>query len=292
MLEVVTNLTTKFLSKIRVHIHLLLIAVKNFSMRWNSILRHWKFFIISNFKRILEDFFSTQDMNIPMDEVIKLNNLTAGRDKLARLLQYASRAVWYFLQKRNLNQKSMDKLKNLEYHLSTFRKLLRLGRSLDVLYGALNSLHYSDRIVSATSSMSKVAHALYLLCDHIIWFSRVGLMDVRSDQWLETANRYWLYSIVMSLVRDLYELQKILKSQQYKFNTKNLSLFSRELSRFAVGHKDVVLDSLKNLCDVFIPLAALGYVKLSPGTVGVLGVISSAAGLYALIDPFAKLAPS
>ena len=38
--------------------------------------------------------------------------------------------------------------------------------------------------------MSKVAHALYLLCDHIIWFSRVGLMDVRSDQWLETANRY------------------------------------------------------------------------------------------------------
>lgn len=53
-----------------------------------------------------------------------------------------------------------------------------------------------------------------------------------------------------------------------------------------------MVDTLKNTCDLFIPMAALGYVRLSPGTVGMLGVVSSVAGIAALINPMYKLCPA
>lgn len=59
------------------------------------------------------------------------------------------------------------------------------------------------------------------------------------------------------------------------------------------AHQAVVLDTLKNACDFFIPFTALGYTKLTPRTIGLLGVVSSVAGLIAILQPTtAKLVPS
>lgn len=57
-------------------------------------------------------------------------------------------------------------------------------------------------------------------------------------------------------------------------------------------NKGVVIDTVKNVCDFFIPFTALGYVKLTPGTVGWLGTVSSLMGLIVLVEPLAKLSPS
>jgi peroxin-11B len=58
-----------------------------------------------------------------MDLIIKLNSEVAGKDKLARLIQYASRALWDSLDAKNDNHASLiHQLKSLEYILSSFRK--------------------------------------------------------------------------------------------------------------------------------------------------------------------------
>ena len=57
-------------------------------------------------------------------------------------------------------------------------------------------------------------------------------------------------------------------------------------------HKDVFIDTLKNSCDMFIPLTALGFTKLSPSTVGVLGAVSSLAALVTIVKPITKLVPA
>ncbi|XP_034170819.1 peroxisomal biogenesis factor 11ab isoform X2 [Osmia lignaria lignaria] len=72
-----------------------------------------------------------------MDIVLKLNEQTVGRDKIIRLLQYGSRAYWYYAQNTRSTQHSAEVLRSLEYTFSSFRKLLRLGRCLDSLYSAL-----------------------------------------------------------------------------------------------------------------------------------------------------------
>lgn len=58
-----------------------------------------------------------------MDTIIKLNSQVAGKDKVARLLQYSCRTLWDSLNQKNEAQVALiSQLKNLEYILSSFRK--------------------------------------------------------------------------------------------------------------------------------------------------------------------------
>ncbi|XP_076675762.1 peroxisomal biogenesis factor 11ab [Andrena cerasifolii] len=230
-----------------------------------------------------------------MDTILKLNEQTAGRDRIVRLMQYGSRAYWYYAQNIRTTQHSAEILRSLEYTFSSFRKLLRLGRCLDSLYSALKIMKYPDVTVRVTLSISKIANALYLLADHIIWIGRVGLFRVDIEKWSKVANKYWLMTIIMNLTRDIYEIIKILDSAGKGVLARpNLSTIGTqyEMLYHLRNHKDVVMDAIKNGCDLFIPLTALGFTKFTPGTIGIFGVISSVVGLYTIIHPLYKLTPA
>ncbi|KAK6642775.1 hypothetical protein RUM43_004277 [Polyplax serrata] len=234
-----------------------------------------------------------------MDTFIKLNSQTAGKDKLARLAQYLCRAMWHNIQKRQSNPYAVDKLKSLEYTLSTFRKLLRLGKSLEVLYTTLKTIHYEDFMVKITCTLSKLSNAMFLLTDHLLWLGRSGLANVNMNKWSEISNRYWLYSIIMNLVRDVYEILRVLNEENVmvRLGTRKMQCDIKKqilfiASIFINNHKDILWDFIKNTCDVWIPMTALGYTKFKPGTIGFLGTISSIAGLISIVNPRAKLLPS
>lgn len=139
------------------------------------------------------------------------------------------------------------------------------------------------------------------------WLSRTGLFrSIDTKKWNLVANKYWLMAIIMNLVRDLYEIFRLIdlkraaRASGVTQRCHSIEMSScRSLGKLALIsysqlhlHKNIVVDTVKNMCDVFIPLTALGYTKLSPRTVGVLGAISSVAGLLALIQPDAKLVPT
>lgn len=156
-------------------------------------------------------------------------------------------------------------------------------------------MKYPDLVIRITLTLSKIANALFLLADHIIWIGRAGILKVNLDKWNSVANKYWLLTIIMNLTRDIYEIVQLMEQQNLGRLTRT-NLFSRNFRYdryramfYLSTHKDVLLDTIKNGCDLFIPLTALGYTKLSPGMVGILGLISSAVGIYCLIDPLAKL---
>lgn len=219
-----------------------------------------------------------------------------------------------------MNHQTIEKLRALEYTFSSFRKcklcflivesayncyrcysinmfpfsVLRLGKCVDVLYSALSSIHYPNVTVRVTTTLSRISMSLYLLADHILWIGRTGLCAVNGEKWSKVANKYWMYALFMNLIRDIYEIHRILKLRHVTLS----DIFSescnarKKLASCARDHKDVIVDTVKNACDVLIPMTALGLVNISPGSVGLLGVISSAAALLALIDPLLKLTPS
>lgn len=124
-------------------------------------------------------------------------------------------------------------------------------------------------------------------------------MNINTDKWSRISNKYWLYSITMNLTRDFYEIMQILKAERSRIIPKggcrNLNDVFKTGGRAFMcvqATPSVMVDTVKNCCDFFIPLTALGHIKLSPDTVGLLGVISSIAGLIALIQPIAKLTPA
>uniref|UniRef100_T1JI86 Peroxisomal membrane protein 11B n=1 Tax=Strigamia maritima TaxID=126957 RepID=T1JI86_STRMM len=222
-----------------------------------------------------------------IETLIKLNSQTQGRDRIIRLLQYGSKFIWWYLEKGRKDPLWIVRIKDLEYSLSTARKIFRLGRFLDTLNAALKSLHLQELSLRTTITFSKISSALYLLTDHIIWFGRVGLMAVDKSKWTQQSNKFWLLSITFSLIRDLMELWHVLETQK---NPKRP--ISSPMLKCLRDRKDLTIDTVKNCCDVFIPATNLGFCNLSPGTIGLLGVVSSALGIITLIDPMLKLQPN
>lgn len=238
-----------------------------------------------------------------MDIIIKVNNQSNGRDKLARLFQYTSRLVWHQLESRNANKYSIDRIKSLENALSSFRKVLRLGRCIDVCYLALNTMNIEDPFLRISLTVSKIANALFLYADHVVWLTKSGFLKTDTDNWNKTANRFWLLSIIANLARDFYEILHILQlnktmllkpSVLLKDSTKKCNIQASMIHLYTIinCHKDIFIDTLKNSCDIFIPLTALGFTKLSPSAVGALGAVSSMAALVTMIKPITKLVPA
>lgn len=171
------------------------------------------------------------------------------------------------------------------YQYVFFFLVLRFGRCLDSFYSALKISKYPDPTVRITLIVAKMTNALYLLADHFIWVGRVGILRINLEKWNKVANKYWLLTIVTSLIRDIYEIVKIL---EYEKN----ALKQHHMLSCLKNHKEVMMDTVKNGCDLFIPLTALGVTKCTPGTIGLLGIISSLIGLCTIINPLYKLSPS
>lgn len=81
--------------------------------------------------------------------------------------------------------------------------------------------------------------------------------------------------------------KKILNTLNRKIAPKDV--FTGEVLHFVRSHKDLLIDTVKNSCDLMLPLTNLGFVRLSPGTIGVIGMVSSMLSLYTLMDQRAKL---
>lgn len=175
-----------------------------------------------------------------------------------------------------------------------------------MLYGTLNSIHLSDAYIAFTLTITKITQAIFLFTDNIIWLSRAGLLkNLDTPKWTHRSNRYWLLSLIMSIVRDIYEINRIIStSTSYKDltsclassllsirSTKDITKCIASLTDFVVTYKHITIDSIKNVCDLFIPLNALGYVKISPRFIGILGMISSLMGLIVILNPSCKLLP-
>ena len=102
-----------------------------------------------------------------METLVKVNSSRGGRDKVFRTLQYCLKAI------NSRPYLATNETRNLEKTLASFRKLLRLGTFIDVLHGARQSMHHhSSLLTGAILTLSKIANAMYLFGDHLIWIHR------------------------------------------------------------------------------------------------------------------------
>lgn len=95
-----------------------------------------------------------------MDKWVQLNNQAAGRDKIARLIQYAARAMWDSLESNNCHPALVDNFKTVEYILSTFRKCKTHCFYFHIIYKIILiklSLQYCGLARALTSSMPACA---------------------------------------------------------------------------------------------------------------------------------------
>ncbi|XP_022366857.1 peroxisomal membrane protein 11A isoform X2 [Enhydra lutris kenyoni] len=213
-----------------------------------------------------------------MDTFIRFTNQTQGRDRLFRATQYTCMLLRYLLEPKAGKEKVVMKLKKLETSVSTGRK-------------------------------SNVNRVIYFICDTVLWVRSVGLASgINKEKWRMWAVRHYYYCLLLSLARDLYELslqmeqaardrarmEQSLSQEPLGYSVANeetewLQAFLLLLFRSLKKHPPLLLDTVKNFCDLLNPLDQLGIYKSNPGIIGLGGLVSSIAGIIVVAYPQMKL---
>lgn len=178
-----------------------------------------------------------------------------------------------------------------------FPIVFRLGKCVDSFRGAMQTIHLTNPLLRLLITLVKLNRGLYLLFDHLIWAGRMRLVTINMDFWNRLSMRFWLLTIVLSLLRDLYEVALAIRTERNRLNqyssspgSSKSSLSLKQLATNVVNNNPaLVVDVVKNGADVLIPTARLDMIGLPSGIVGLVGVISSIAGLISIWDEHLKL---
>ena len=156
----------------------------------------------------------------------------------------------------------------------------------------------------------------YLILDNLAWLHQIGVIKLKKYEKInECSNKFWLASSIFYVARDLYEILNEIETnidKKRQAQSKRLPSFSNEhkkcnkklqaakrvlyvllshLRLLFINNPNLMLDTIKNVTDLFLPLASLNYIKLSPGTQGALGLVSSLISLLTVWDSKYKLNP-
>ncbi|XP_072550613.1 peroxisomal membrane protein 11A [Salminus brasiliensis] len=246
-----------------------------------------------------------------MESFIKVTNQTQGRDRIFRATQYACALAKYVLRNDSTRKDLLVKLRSLEANMSSGRKLFRLGNTVNSIDAAKKTLYLSDPVLRLCLTMANLNRALYFICDNVLWARTLGLIQgIDKDRWNLNANRYYFFSLVMNLTRDAYVIVQLMvqRSRERKFQQKvnqhlngspdvacviipQLDAFLFLLIESLRSHPAVALDTLKNVCDLFIPLDKLGIYQTNAGIIGMCGLVSSLIGILSVLKPSLKIKP-
>ncbi|XP_075907600.1 peroxisomal membrane protein 11B [Nelusetta ayraudi] len=234
-----------------------------------------------------------------MDSWVRFSAQSQAKERVLRAAQYACALLGSTLQKGDSASELLHTLGSLEAHMSLSRKLLRLGSSVEALQAAQRAVHLSDGVLRLCLTVGHLNRALYLACDNVLWAAKTGVVpQLDQNKWSQRAFRYYLFVLILNLTRDVYELHLLVEREERSLASKSSSSCSSLLGRrvrlvAAVlrSNPPLLLDLLKNSCDIFIPLERLGLYPTGRGFVGACGLASSVLSIVTLVHPWLKLKP-
>lgn len=225
--------------------------------------------------------------------VVNYNQQTLGRDKLCRIIQYSSRLSSYLLAQAGAGADLVNKAKTLDKHASTSRKLFRLGKSLDMIMGAMRArdIHH-DTVLKVLIICRRITYTIYYIIDHVTWAARLGLYKSNPKEWSKFQAKFWALALAFGLLRNLYDILNLVFVPVKKHDGEESYSQGSSVTARLMSRPQVLLDTLKNLADCLLPYNVMGVIELNVGLAGLLGLTSSIAGAIPVWSPNMKLKPS
>ena len=146
-----------------------------------------------------------------LDTFLKLNSSRAGHDKLIRTVQYACKLI------AATSSSHSHKYDDLARMIGATRRFLRLGTCVDALYSSFLSVSHPDSFVRMTVTLSHIANAMYLFCDHLLFLHHNKLLRINVKKWDNLSDR----GPVLALLHRHGPRQKHLSDQLHTHQTWN-----------------------------------------------------------------------
>ncbi|KAM9114807.1 peroxisomal membrane protein 11B [Pangshura tecta] len=246
-----------------------------------------------------------------MDFWVQFSSQSQAKERVFRAAQYACTLLGYTLQKNGASADFLSRIKQLEAHVSLGRKLFRLGNSADALESAKRAIHLPDVVLRFCITVSNLNRAMYFACDNILWAGKSGLLPhMDQEKWSQRSFRYYFFALILNLSRDAYEIRLLMEREacgkrpkvgepRHAFRADSslqqlvlrLKVQLHLLVHVLRSNPPLLVDVVKNACDIFIPLDKLGLYKTNPGFVGLCGLTSSILSILTIVHPWLKLKP-
>ncbi|CEL05281.1 Putative Microbody (Peroxisome) proliferation protein peroxin 11 (Eurofung) [Aspergillus calidoustus] len=207
---------------------------------------------------------------------------TVGRDKILRTLQYFSRFYAWYLYRTNQPQTAIAPYNAIKKQFGTTRKILRIGKFVEHLKAAALAADNKgpiDPVLRYLAIGRQLGYAGYLSLDTITVIDTIGVRKLASAKRLQdSAYRSWMSGLVCSALAGAYTL--------WRLNEKKKTLDLKE-GEGVVEAKKLEKESaaariqlISDLCDLTVPVSALGFASLDDGLVGIAGTVSSLIGVW------------
>ncbi|KAF9428565.1 Peroxisomal membrane protein PMP27 [Podila epigama] len=216
---------------------------------------------------------------------LKYTATTVGRDKIYRAVQYFSRFLAWYLLRQGATKETVARFNNLKKTLGLSRKLMRFGKPIEHLEGAVKATTIKDEFLRFCGVGKQLAYAGYLTLDGIIFIDGSGAYKFKNiKKYSEMASRFWLAGIVFGFIGGLYKTRQIQIRRETalrglaRSGESEKSESRTELKALAKEQHSVNKDLLQNGLDMLIPATGLGYLSLDDGAVGLIGTATAIMG--------------
>mmetsp|Transcript_13056 Transcript_13056/g.15739 ORF Transcript_13056/g.15739 Transcript_13056/m.15739 type:complete len:245 (+) Transcript_13056:116-850(+) len=134
-----------------------------------------------------------------------------GIDKVLKLVRYTSRLYSYKLLAEEASNPLGLKLKNLDSHLGTTRKALRLGKFVSNVIALRKALKdKKGGPIVALQAISTSAEGAYYFLDQFAWLMKAGVLEKDYEKELVKAeNTFELVAYVTNMLATQLQLQKL-----------------------------------------------------------------------------------
>ncbi|KAB2573861.1 Peroxisomal membrane protein PMP27 [Lasiodiplodia hormozganensis] len=214
---------------------------------------------------------------------LKFIATTVGRDKFLRTLQYWARFYAWYLYRTNNAQAKVAQYDAVKKNFGMARKLLRLGKFVEHFKAAAVAADSkgSDAVLKYCTIGRQLGYAGYMAMDNLTVPDVVGFRKSPNTKKIqEQAYRAWTAGLLFSVVAGVYQLAQLRKRSGAVDEKEAESVVEKKKIQKEGNAAKIQL--ISDLCDLAVPLSALGYVTLDDGIVGLSGTVSSLLGLWSV----------
>eukprot|EP01086_Lenisia_limosa_P005485 TRINITY_DN22353_c0_g1_i1.p1 TRINITY_DN22353_c0_g1~~TRINITY_DN22353_c0_g1_i1.p1 ORF type:complete len:244 (+),score=79.54 TRINITY_DN22353_c0_g1_i1:59-790(+) len=230
-----------------------------------------------------------------VEKWVKLTSTIVGRDKLMRLTQFGSKFVYN--SPLGTSPATVQLLKRVEGNISLARKLFRLGKTMDFFLAFQKGMTVKNTTDRVLGLMRSGSLALWLLFDHMVWLSRLGLIKNDTATSAKRSAFFWFLGLVAGLTKALITLfrsyakecalKKSLKEAEEEApsdtEAPSSDAVSDELKAVIAARPQQFLDAAQLTLDLPLPLATIG-APIAPAVVGLCGAVTSVIALIPLVN--------
>jgi len=236
------------------------------------------------------------DTLVFLDHLSKMLAQNAGKDKVAKILQYGGKLVASYAIQFNPNSELAVTARRVETSSGAARKVFRLGNELSELQKIRASLNAANPLqtINIISIIRGLGMFSYWVFDHIVWLGSINAMKVDVAKHSYNSSVAWFIGLLSTIIIDFNSFLSLLRKEKQIKSTfwrgrdgeeednNSSSAYTQQLKEIQADKNVLYLNFVKNTADLAIAGNLLKIKTLSAKRVGLFGLISAIIGAYQL----------